>query len=73
MHAAAAEASIRLYPAPREEATTLVSVMLSRVIRIRENSTRETGGLELYPEAEQQNQAPQMNADKAANMASRQS
>ena len=50
LQAATGELLIRLYPAPREEAATLVSVTLSRVIRIRENSTRETGGLEMYLE-----------------------
>ncbi len=44
---AAGEISARLFPDVREDAGRLVAVPLSRVNRIKEYSTRETGGLEL--------------------------
>ena len=41
------EITARLFPDVREDAARLVAIPLSRVNRIKEYSTRETGGLEL--------------------------
>ncbi len=47
---AADEIRARLFPDAREDAATLVAIPLSRVNRIKEHSTRTTGGLELNVE-----------------------
>ena len=39
---------VRLFPAPRDEANTLVSLPLARLIRYREFSTRDGGALEMH-------------------------
>lgn len=44
----AGEIPLRLFPSPREEAVILVSIPLSRVARLREHSTRQTGGLDVH-------------------------
>ncbi len=38
---------VRLFPAPRDEANTLVSLPLARMIRYREFSTRDGGAFEM--------------------------